>query len=259
MYGYIYKTTNILNNKIYIGKRKGNYDNKYYGSGKYLWNAINKYGIENFKNELLFSCKTLNEINLKEIETIKLYRESGFEMYNIALGGDGGNVISNYSKEDYAKFVDKMTKINKQRCNTKEFKEKLSHATKERYKDENIRKQHSQKIKEVWSDEVLKKEQSDRLKEFYKNKGEFEVPKLFIKHSIEYKGKIVHFESRKHMEKYLKEQLKFSPCRRTLSKMIQTEQPYKAFHRKNDYLNGLIVRRNNEGVTTMADECKPVQ
>ena len=40
MYGYIYKTTNLLNGRIYIGKRKGDFDNNYFGSGRYLLNAV---------------------------------------------------------------------------------------------------------------------------------------------------------------------------------------------------------------------------
>jgi len=43
MYGYIYKTTNLINNWIYIGqKKKIKFDHNYYGSGIHLKNAINK-------------------------------------------------------------------------------------------------------------------------------------------------------------------------------------------------------------------------
>lgn len=53
MYGYIYKTTNLINNKIYIGQHKvkeEKIDNSYYGSGKLIIQAIKKYGKENFKS-----------------------------------------------------------------------------------------------------------------------------------------------------------------------------------------------------------------
>ena len=45
----IYKITNTINGKIYIGKHKcDDLDDGYFGSGKRLWIAINKYGLENF-------------------------------------------------------------------------------------------------------------------------------------------------------------------------------------------------------------------
>ena len=50
-----------------------------------------------------------------------------------------------------------MTKINKERCNTKEFKENIAQKTKNRFKDENIREEHSLKVRKAWSDPILRK------------------------------------------------------------------------------------------------------
>lgn len=64
MYGYIYKTTNLINNKIYIGKHKSNlFDINYYGSGKIIRRALNKYGKDSFKLELLEECGSLEELS----------------------------------------------------------------------------------------------------------------------------------------------------------------------------------------------------
>ena len=98
MYGYIYKTTNLINGKIYIGKKKSNLflENKYLGSGIFLKNAIQKYGKENFKVELIAVCETLDELNKKEIFYIKYYNSTNSNIgYNIAKGGDGGAVWGN--------------------------------------------------------------------------------------------------------------------------------------------------------------------
>lgn len=57
MFGYIYKTTNLINGKIYIGQHKSDvFDNSYYGSGKLISRVINKYGRENFSCEIIEKC-----------------------------------------------------------------------------------------------------------------------------------------------------------------------------------------------------------
>lgn len=68
MIGYIYKTTNLLNGKIYVGKHEATKfePSKYIGSGKILKLAVAKDGIENFKNELLDTTDTLAELWVKE-------------------------------------------------------------------------------------------------------------------------------------------------------------------------------------------------
>lgn len=55
MYGYIYKTTNTINGKIYIGQKKSSefLGVQYLGSGKILKSAINKYGVEAFIVEVI--------------------------------------------------------------------------------------------------------------------------------------------------------------------------------------------------------------
>jgi len=63
---HVYKTTNLINNKIYIGQEKGN-DINYLGSGKILKLAIKKYGVENFKKEILQTCTNQKELNESEI------------------------------------------------------------------------------------------------------------------------------------------------------------------------------------------------
>lgn len=108
MYGYIYKTTNLLNDKIYIGKKKGEFTEKYKGSGKYLKNAINKYGIENFIVEIIEYCETLEEQNEKEKYWITYYRNQNVEMYNISDGGDGGNTFAELADIDRQKRIQKL-------------------------------------------------------------------------------------------------------------------------------------------------------
>jgi len=48
----IYKSTNLVNGKFYVGQDSKNYPD-YYGSGLILKIAIDKYGKDNFKKEIL--------------------------------------------------------------------------------------------------------------------------------------------------------------------------------------------------------------
>jgi len=86
----IYKTTNLINNKIYIGKDKNN-NPSYMGSGKIIKKAINKYKKENFKKEILEYCFSEEELNEKEIYWIAFLNSTDKNIgYNIQKGGYGG-------------------------------------------------------------------------------------------------------------------------------------------------------------------------
>ena len=90
-YGYIYKTTNLINNMFYIGQHKFDKKKNYIGSGKYLNRAINKYGRNNFKLEIIAYTDDKEETNILEIYNIKEHRNKfGKEMmYNLTDGGEG--------------------------------------------------------------------------------------------------------------------------------------------------------------------------
>lgn len=94
MYGYVYKTTNKLNGKIYIGKKKSTkMCHEYFGSGIGIQAAINKYGKENFSVEMLQCADSLVELNnLEKYWIEKLNSRNSKIGYNIAPGGDGGVV-----------------------------------------------------------------------------------------------------------------------------------------------------------------------
>lgn len=63
----IYRITNLLNGKMYIGKHKtDNLDDKYMGSGTIIKMAVRKYGVENFRKEWLMFCEDEEEMNYME-------------------------------------------------------------------------------------------------------------------------------------------------------------------------------------------------
>lgn len=104
-YGFIYITHNLVDGKSYIGKK--NYDaagywKRYLGSGVYLLRAIKKFGRENFYREIIDTAKTPDELSSKEKYWIKFYDAvNDRAFYNIATGGDGGNVRAGYTEEKF--------------------------------------------------------------------------------------------------------------------------------------------------------------
>jgi group I intron endonuclease len=151
--GVIYKTTNLVNNKIYIGKRIFNKDkffrNKYYGSGKLLKEAINKYGLENFNREVLEEVDNYL-LEEREIYWIKFYNSTNLEIgYNLTIGGNSkyGRKIGHMSDETKKKISESIIKYFsenegpfKNKNHSDETKEKISNKLKGRkLSDEHVR------------------------------------------------------------------------------------------------------------------------
>ena len=91
MFHLIYRTSNLLNGKIYIGyHRTPNLEDEYLGSGKILKESIKKYGVSNFKKEILYIFNNSTEAFLKERELVDLNFILRKDTYNIKLGGSGG-------------------------------------------------------------------------------------------------------------------------------------------------------------------------
>lgn len=103
-YYYIYKTTNLINDKIYIGRHKtNNIEDGYLGSGIILNNAIKKYGKENFKKEIIEFCNKEN-INEREIFYIQKF-DSVNNGYNMTYLSTGGNLDSDKYNKRFDKII----------------------------------------------------------------------------------------------------------------------------------------------------------
>lgn len=91
----VYKLTNQLNDKSYIGQTIGSLERRWYYHCRktrnhciYLANAIKKYGKENFNRIILRGCNTIEELNFWEPFYIKLFNTLSPNGYNLQLGGD---------------------------------------------------------------------------------------------------------------------------------------------------------------------------
>lgn len=87
----IYKITNLINGKFYIGKHQTiNPDDSYLGSGKAIIAAIKQYGRKSFVKEILYDFDNAYEMNLKEIEIVSAQLVNDPNCYNMTIGGEGG-------------------------------------------------------------------------------------------------------------------------------------------------------------------------
>lgn len=88
---YIYKITNILNEKFYIGMHStDDLKDGYFGSGKYLWYSVQKHGKENHSLDILEYCENREELAKREAEIVTLNLLNDPKCMNIRLGGEGG-------------------------------------------------------------------------------------------------------------------------------------------------------------------------
>lgn len=117
---YLYQITNLINNKIYVGVHKtNNIDDGYMGSGKVIVSAIKKYGIENFRKDILEFFDTYDLVLQKETEIVTEEFLQRPDVYNLRKGGSGGfdyinktglasvgrvKGYNNRTKESYAKM-----------------------------------------------------------------------------------------------------------------------------------------------------------
>ena len=161
MYGYIYLILNKLDGKTYVGKhklydKKWNEDN-YMGSGIKLKPAQEKYGIENFEKFLITWTYSEEDAIEKEKFWIAEYRSRGKAEYNIADGGDGGNIAPW----------------------TEERKKKISESKKELFSSEKgneVKKKISNSKKEFFDSDagqIWRKQKSENMKKYIEEHPEF--------------------------------------------------------------------------------------
>lgn len=161
----IYKTTNLVNGKQYIGKDAKNTPS-YLGSGTFLKKAIQKYGKENFKKEILDVCSSQEELKEREEYWLNHYDAGNnpdfYNTHNHSYGGILGQVHSEETRN----------KISKSHIGMKysdEYKEKLSiirlgkklkphtEETKKKMSESKIGKKHSQETRDKISKSLSNK------------------------------------------------------------------------------------------------------
>lgn len=234
----VYKTVNLINGKIYIGKDEAN-NPKYLGSGTVLKKAIKKYGISNFKKEILEECNCREDLSTCEIKWInKLNSTNPVIGYNIAEGGTGGNTYYGKSKSE---LIDIKTKISKSLANrkfTEEHKNKLSKSASLR-KGNKPNVFNGMKMEEYLEEDYakdIKNKISSSLKEHYKD-GMSKEQRQKISKAM--KGRKLGPMSEEH-KKNLKESFKNRD-------IVKRKKLIKSYIEKLDtYLEDGITNENND-------------
>lgn len=171
-YHFIYKTTNLLNNKYYVGMHStSNLKDGYLGSGKRLRYSIRKYGESNFKLEILEFFSTREELIKREKELVNEELIQDKNCLNLKPGGSGGWI----DKEHQKKATREANKRRLELLNTNpEFKQKYS----ERCRERNLKQYREGTRKSTlpnWSGKKHKPESIQKMKEIKKGQGKGEA------------------------------------------------------------------------------------
>lgn len=156
-YGYIYKITNNINKKLYIGLHKSEkFDSSYFGSGVLIKKSIEKYGKENFSIEVLDWADSREELNKKEKYWILHFNSKVPNGYNMTDGGDGGDIFSQLPKDRQ----DKIREEAKQRMTGRI----VSETTREKHRENMLGEKnpmYGKKLSEETKEKISKKLQGE--------------------------------------------------------------------------------------------------
>ncbi len=196
--GYIYKITNTKSNKCYIGETKeANPETRWKrhlntiskGRGcPALQDAVIKYGIENFKFEVLIICFDEDRFEYEK-QYIKKYNSIVPNGYNILEGGLGGGGFK--GKKHTPETLEKISKTSKGRLLSQESRNKISIGVKESMKSIDISKR--MKESEKWKKAVEKKRIDGQS---------LEVKEKISKGLKAYYNKSISTEPKKNIEKH---------------------------------------------------------
>ncbi len=144
---YVYRITNLINDKFYIGKHSHCLSNKYddyMGGGNLIVKAIKKYGKESFKKEITSYYKTSSCALIGEgiILTKDIAKQNN--CYNLKAGGEGGSAAGRKLKDE---TIIKRTKSQKGLKRSEETRKRLGLAKKGSTISEKTRKKISDSLK----------------------------------------------------------------------------------------------------------------
>lgn len=163
----IYKTTNTVNGKFYIGVHKtANPNDSYLGSGQLLNRAIKKHGLSFFKKEIIHVFETAEEAYDKERELVCQELIDCDQCYNLKIGGLGG-LRKGIVRSPETREKMRASKLGKPR--SEETKEKLrnkviSEETRQKLRNRVISLEQREKISASLTGRTISEETRQKLK-----------------------------------------------------------------------------------------------
>lgn len=217
---YLYKITNQLNNKVYIGQsnkeRERWRQHKYYARQvkprQFIHRAMKKHGVENFFYEVIATCLTQMDADAIEVLLIKQYDSRNKEKgYNIAMGGDSA-WNAGLPKERQPMYGKHHTKISKDKSSqsntgvkkpphTEEWKKEASR----RLKGHKVSEETKNKISQSQIGKLVSNETREKIGE--SSRGRLATKETKLKMSLAQKGKA---KSVKHVKNMILAHRKFS-------------------------------------------------
>jgi hypothetical protein len=194
-YHYIYKTTNIVNSKFYVGMHStDNLGDGYLGSGTVLARSIRKYGRENFIKEILEYFPDRESLRKREAEIVNEKFVNDKMCMNVKVGGEKGNFgssmpnrksspLSESHKANISKSCEgKAGKYEK----SKDHRQKLAEANLGKKQDDKTKEKRSESLRNFWKEnleaETSRSKKSKSLKEAWKlRKGTPQKPRTYTK------------------------------------------------------------------------------
>ncbi|MHC0442319.1 NUMOD3 domain-containing DNA-binding protein [Flavobacterium sp. 3-210] len=190
----VYRTTNLLNDKIYIGIHSTeNIEDGYLGSGRIFLKALKRYGKENFKRDILFVFDNRLDALNKEAEIVSLDFINQESNYNCTLGGIGGIGKSNKGYKHTEISLEKIRQAGKRKCD-EQTKIKIGKANSGKKHSEEFISRHSNFMKEFYSKNTSHRKGSrhtdeTKIKMSERKKGSIHSEESKLKMSQAKKGK----------------------------------------------------------------------
>lgn len=197
MYGYIYKTTNLIDGKIYIGQKKSPkfLGNKYLGSGRVLKQAISKYGKDNFKVELIEEIDCLEKMDEREIYWIAQYNATDREIgYNRSEGGNVNRTMvgennpfygKHHSEESRKKMSEHNSLYMLGKHHSEETKKKISDGNRGKYVSDETRKKISEHNARAQLGKKVSEETKRKISEKMKGKVTKARGRVYVTNDIQ--------------------------------------------------------------------------